>query len=56
MNDRTPEIGEQDGISYAYFAPGGEPEAGVPNSRASSTTSQPPTSSRPASFSREPIG
>ena len=29
MNDLTPEIGEQDGISYAYFAPAGEPEAGV---------------------------
>src|ERR671914_1036327 len=30
--------------------------AGVPNSFASSITSQPPTSSRPASFSREPSG
>jgi pimeloyl-ACP methyl ester carboxylesterase len=29
MNDMGPEIGEQDGISYALFTPDGEPEAGV---------------------------
>jgi alpha-beta hydrolase superfamily lysophospholipase len=29
MNDVIPELGEQDGIAYAYFAPAGEPEAGV---------------------------
>jgi hypothetical protein len=29
MNDERPEIGEHDGLSYAYFAPEGEPECGV---------------------------
>src|SRR5204862_403983 len=30
MNDIRPEIGEQEGLSYAYFEPpGAEPEAGV---------------------------
>jgi uncharacterized protein len=29
MNDIRPEIGERDGISYAFFSPEGEPEAGV---------------------------
>jgi uncharacterized protein len=29
MNHGTPEIGTHDGISFAYFEPAGEPEAGV---------------------------
>lgn len=29
MNDAAPQTGEQDGISYAYFAPEGQPEGGV---------------------------
>ena len=29
MNDIRPEIGERDGISYAFFTPDTEPEAGV---------------------------
>src|ERR1700759_1189222 len=29
MNDVIPELGTHDGIAYAYFAPAGEPEAGV---------------------------
>lgn len=29
MNHAIPELGEHDGLAYAYFAPAGEPEAGV---------------------------
>ena len=29
MNHPIPELGEHDGLAYAYFAPAGEPEAGV---------------------------